>query len=163
MSSRPRTARLALLVIALLALAACSRDVAFTLKYGDTLGLPAGSPIIHNTMKIGEVTSVELDPSGHAGRVAVRVDAKHRNELYREAAFTIIRRDLFGPATGARSIVMEDRGDVRTPIEDGDEIEGAEQTLDPALRGITKAIDAARGAVDESLKQREAAKNPEGQ
>jgi hypothetical protein len=58
---------------------------------------------------------------------------------------------------------MEDRGDARTPIEDGDEIEGVEQTIDPVLRGITKAIDGARDAVDQSLKQRAEEKNPEGQ
>jgi len=45
MSSRTRTARLALTVIALCALAGCSRDVTFTLKYRDTRGLAAGSPV----------------------------------------------------------------------------------------------------------------------
>jgi ABC-type transporter Mla subunit MlaD len=163
MSSRTPAARFALLSLALLALTACSRDVAFTLKYRDTRGLSAGSPVMHNTMKIGEVTSVEASPSGSSGRVAIRVDAKYRHDLYREAAFTIVRRDLFGPATGKRSIVMEDRGDARTPIEDGDEIEGVEQTIDPVLRGITKAIDGARDAVDQSLKQRDEEKNPEGE
>jgi ABC-type transporter Mla subunit MlaD len=163
MSCPTRVARLSVVSITLFALAACSRDVAFTLTYRDTLGVAAGSPVMHNTMKIGEVTSVEAGPSGQAGKVSVRIDAKYRDEVYREAAFTIIRRDLFGPATGARSIVMEDRGDARTPIADGDEIAGTEQTIDPALRGITKAIDAARDAVDQSLKQREEEKSPEGQ
>jgi len=163
MSFHMRTALPAFLIVALLGSSACSRDVSFTVKYRDTRGLTAGSPVMHGTLRIGEVTSVDADPSGSGGRVRLRIDAKHRDEVYREAAFTIIRRDLFGAATGKRSIVVEDRGDARTPIGDGDEIEGVEETIDPALRGITHAIDAARGAVDESMKRRDEEKSPEGE
>jgi ABC-type transporter Mla subunit MlaD len=144
-------------------LAGCRRDVAFTLTYRDALGLSAGDPIMRNTVEIGRVTSVDVDSSSHAARVAVRIDAKYRNDVYREAAFSIVRRDLFGPVTGKRSIMMEDRGDGRTPIAGGDVIAGVEKTIDPTLRGITNAIDAARKAVDDSMKQRAEEKSPEGQ
>lgn len=161
MRFRLPNARLAFLAITLSLLAACGRDVAFTLKYRDTLGISAGSPVMHDSMKIGEVTAVDVDPSGHSGSVAVRIDAKYRDDVYREAAFTIVRRDLLGPATGKRSIVMEDRGEARTAIRDGEVIDGVEQTIDPALRGITNAIDAAHAAVDESMKRRADEKSPD--
>jgi ABC-type transporter Mla subunit MlaD len=163
MSSRYAAARLAPLVIALATLAACRRDVAFTLTYQDARGLSAGSPVVHNAVQIGEVTSVDIDPASRTARLAVRIEGKFRDEAYREAAFSIVRSDLFGATTGKRSIMMEDRGDTKTPISNGDVIAGYEQTIDPTLKGITNAIDAARKAVDDSMKQRAEEKSPEGQ
>ena len=49
---------------------------------------------------------------------------------------------------------MEDRGEVRTPVEEGDEITGTEKTIDPVLSGIERAIDKAQGLVDDSMKRR---------
>ena len=67
--------RTLLLVATVALLAGCKRDVAFTLTYRDTQGLTTGSPVMHNTMRIGEVTAVKDDPSIKRTRVSVRVAA----------------------------------------------------------------------------------------
>lgn len=122
-----RTSRIPLL-LALALLAACARDLPFTLLFKDARGLKAGDPLVYRGMTIGEVESVQLD--GVQVRVAVKVKSDHRNTVYREAQYVIENRNGLLDTSGLKQVTMKDSGTARSAVQKADVLQGTDALAD---------------------------------
>ena len=123
---RPRLLLFALLSLVLLA--ACAKQLEFTLVFKDAKNLQVGDPLIYKGMTIGEVTAVQLD--GKTVRVGVKVHDDHKNVVYREAAYIIEAPNGFFDNSGQRQVTMQDRGNARSSVQTADVLEGSEGLAD---------------------------------
>lgn len=101
-----------------------STGLVFTLLFDDAKGLRPGQPVVFKGVYIGEVTSIAIDPSGV--RIGVRIYARHRGAVYREARFFIEKARGRG---GEMQITVEDQGTSRTPIQVAEVLRGDEDFL----------------------------------
>jgi len=104
----------------------------FTVTFEDAQGLQPGQFVVYNGIRVGEVREVDLDASGRVV-VLVRAYDKYRDALYREAEFVIEKPGGMIDVSGERQITVNDRSRPRTPIENGDVIEGTDGWVDSAL------------------------------
>ena len=130
-----------LLFLLVLALAGCGWfGLDFVVTFRDARGLQPGQALVYKGVRIGEVRSVDIEPSG-AVRVGVRVSRQYRDGVCREAAFVIESPRGWLDTSGVRQITVSDRGGSRTPIRSGDVLQGSDGLLDELL-GQAKAVGA---------------------
>lgn len=113
-------------VAAMLTLSSCSKSnepLNFTLTYKDASNLGVGQFVVYRGIHIGEVTSIELH-NDHLVYVGVKIYPPYKKDVYKEAEFEIEKPGGFLDLSGERQITMTDEGSTRTPIKDGDIVQG---------------------------------------
>jgi hypothetical protein len=125
--------------------------LSFTVVFKDARGLEVGDPVVYRGVKIGAVRSVDVAADGPV-RVGVLIQRKHRETVYREARYVIEEAKEHGARENGRQLTMKDRRGERTPIEEGDVIEGGEAGLSEILRSLEEAgkdaLDSAKRLAD---------------
>jgi hypothetical protein len=146
MTSLPATTRgpsiaLGWVLLPVLALAGCGWfGLDFVVTFRDAKGLQPGQAVVYKGIRVGEVRSIDIESSGTV-RVGVRVSRQYRESVCREAVFLIENPRGWLDTSGERQITVTDRGGSRTPIGEGDVIEGSDGLLDQLL-GQAKAVGA---------------------
>lgn len=153
-----RTASLLVLTMlaSMLLLMHCRRgpaDLNFTLTFKKANGLRPGQFLTYKGVRIGEVTSVDIDATGVVA-VGVLVEAKYRAQVCKEATFKIEKLSMINP-TGEHQVTMSVSSTTLTPVENGMIIAGTEGWIDQAIdrgKSITKtAVEGAVTAVERAL------------
>ena len=112
----------------------------------------------YKDIKIGEVTSVDLDSSGNV-KVTVSIQSKYQDQIYKEAWFSVDKPGGMLDLSGERVVAVEDRNVAeKTPIEDGAIIDGYDGWTDQLperldqLGDLTKEAAASlRGTLNEAM------------
>jgi ABC-type transporter Mla subunit MlaD len=139
----------------------------FIVTFRDAKGLQPGQAVVYKGIRIGEVRSVDIEPSGTV-RIGVRVSRRYRDSVCREAAFLIENPRGWLDTSVERQITVTDRGGSRTPIRGGDIIEGSDGPLGQLLEQA-KALGAAAMETAQKIGQemsasvQTAASSPEAQ
>lgn len=111
----------------MLAVAACSGGndaLTFTIVFDEAQNLKTGQAVTYKDIKIGEVTSVDLGSSGNV-KVKVSIPSKYRDQIYKEAWFSVEKPGGMLDLSGERVVAVEDRNVLeKTPIENDDVIDG---------------------------------------
>ncbi len=126
-------------------------ELHFTLTFKDAQQLRPGQFFLYKGVRIGQATSVTLDGSGVV-KVSMTVDETHREQVYREATFTIEKLSLLNPS-GEHQIVMTDGGDTHTPIEEGAVIAGSEGWLSDAAEKAGQLVNTATDLASDAAKK----------
>ncbi|HEY2911260.1 MAG TPA: MlaD family protein [Gemmataceae bacterium] len=102
----------------------------YTIVYPEAPGIAAGTPIRKSGVRIGQVTSVDLDPASGQVRVQIAIDPKYPLRTNEEA---IITRGLLSGDTAIDFLPKLEAG-TSTPVPHGDEIPpGSEITGVPPI------------------------------
>ena len=99
-----------------------NKPVEFAIKFNDANGLRTGQFVVYKGLRIGEVTNVSLERD--TVFAAVRIATEHKEMVYREAKFSIDKPGGFTDMSGERQITMDDRGSTKTPVVQGDFVDG---------------------------------------
>jgi ABC-type transporter Mla subunit MlaD len=118
-------------------------ELRFTLTFKDAQDLRPGQFVLYRGGRIGKVDAVDVDASGV--KVNVTIDEAHRALVYKEANFTIEKLSMINP-TGEHKVVMTDRGDVKTPVEEGTVIAGSEGWVTTVTDSVKDAANSAANA-----------------
>lgn len=138
----------------------------FTITFEDAKYLQSGQNVVYKGIRIGEVTDVSLDPGGSV-KVDVKIDSEYRATVYREAKF-LIEEPSATDSSGEKQITVKDSAGERTPIRDGEVIEGTEGLLHSLSKDAKDAArtlwDHAKTASEQIREEFEDARSsPEGQ
>lgn len=165
-----RSSSLWSLVILLSFLVGCSKGpepLNFVVTFEDAGNLQAGQFVVYKGLRIGEVKSVTLDP-GATVRVDVQIQSEYAASMYQEAEFIVEKPGGMLDVSGERQVTMNDRGNARTALKDGDIVQGVngrmEQLLGRASDLADKAWSAAAAVTDRTVKYiEEISASPEAQ
>ncbi len=134
-------------VIAMLTFSSCSKSnepLNFTLTYKDASNLGVGQFVVYRGIQIGEVTGVDLH-NDNLVYVGVKIYPTYKKDVYKEAEFEIEKPGGILDLSGERQITMTDEGSTRTPIRDGDIVQGYNGFWDNLA---SKASSIGKAAVD---------------
>jgi hypothetical protein len=131
----------------MLAVGACgggNEALTFTIVFDEAQNLKTGQAVTYKDIRIGKVTSVDLGSSGNV-KVKVSIQPKYRDQIYKEAWFSVEKPGGMLDLSGERVVAVEDRNVAKkTPIKKGDIIEGYDGWGDQLperlsqLEGMTK-------------------------
>jgi hypothetical protein len=111
----------------MLAVGACGGGndaLTFTIVFDEAQNLKTGQAVTYKDIKIGEVTAVDLGSSGNV-KVTVSIQPKYRDQIYKEAWFSVEKPGGMLDLSGERVVAVEDRNvPETTPIENGAVIDG---------------------------------------
>jgi uncharacterized protein YoxC len=168
-TTSPRTLlwSLALLISFLIGCSKGPEPLNFVVTFDDASGVQSGQFVVYKGLRIGEVKAVTLDPGGQV-RVDVQVQPEYVGSVYREAEFIVEKPGGMLDVSGERQVTMNDRGTVRTAMNEGDIVQGVngqmEQLLGRASDLADKAWTAAAAATDRTIKYiEEISTSPEAQ
>jgi hypothetical protein len=150
-----------LVVGLLLAAGACGSGndtLTFTIVFDEAQNLKTGQAVTYKDIKIGDVTSVDLGSSGNV-KVKVSIQPKYRDQIYKEAWFSVEKPGGMLDLSGERVVAVDDRNVAeKTPIEDGAIIDGYDgwtdqlpERLDRLGDLTTEAASSLRGTLNDAM------------
>jgi hypothetical protein len=145
----------------LLASGACGSGndtLTFTIVFDEAQNLKAGQAVTYKDIEIGEVNSVDLGSSGNV-KVKVSIQPKYRDQIYKEAWFSVEKPGGMLDLSGERVVAVDDRNVAeKTPIEDGAIIDGYDgwtdqlpERLDRLGDLTTEAASSLRGTLNDAM------------
>lgn len=131
----------AFVVVLVMLLAACARDVSLSATFAAPAGLAAGSPVYLGDAGVGEVA--RLTTAGGTTRVEITVDPGLTGALRQGSAALITNR-------GGRTVLeLYNYRPADEPLENGDTLVGLNNKLELAAWQTGEALDTGRRTVDE--------------